>query len=46
MTFVIVSHELASIFDVADDAIFLDAKTKTFWIKGIQTFSLSELKTP
>ena len=37
MTFVVVSHELASIFQVADDAI-LDAKLKPFWIKGIQTF--------
>ena len=34
MTFVIVSHELASIFDVADDAIFLDAKTRTLLDQG------------
>jgi len=29
MTFVVVSHELASIFEIADDSIFLDAKSKT-----------------
>jgi phospholipid/cholesterol/gamma-HCH transport system ATP-binding protein len=27
-TIIVVSHELASIFDIADRAIFLDAKTK------------------
>ncbi len=28
-TVIVVSHELASIFDIADRAVFLDAKTKT-----------------
>ena len=28
-TIVIVSHELASIFDIADRAVFLDANSKT-----------------
>ncbi|MAH26548.1 MAG: polyamine ABC transporter ATP-binding protein [Opitutae bacterium] len=34
MTFVVISHELASIFDIADDAIFLDAKSKTLLDRG------------
>jgi phospholipid/cholesterol/gamma-HCH transport system ATP-binding protein len=29
ITFVVVTHELASIFDIADDSIFLDGKSKT-----------------
>ena len=40
MTFIVVSHELASIFDVADDAIFLDAKTKTLLDQGHPDFLL------
>lgn len=34
MTFVVVSHELASIFEIADDSVFLDAKTKTLLDQG------------
>lgn len=34
MTIIIVTHELASIFAVADNAIWLDAKTKTMLAKG------------
>ena len=34
MTFVVISHELASIFNIADDAIFLDAKLKTLLDRG------------
>ena len=29
MTFVVVTHELSSIFDIADNSIFLDGQTKT-----------------
>ena len=46
MTFVIVSHELASIFDVADDAIFLDAKTRTLLDQGDPTSLLANSKHP
>ncbi len=34
MTMLIVSHELASIFSIANNSILLDAKTKTFIAKG------------
>ena len=34
MTFVVVSHELASIFEIADDTVFLDAKSKTLLDRG------------
>jgi len=34
ITFVVVTHELASIFDIADDSIFLDGKTKTIVARG------------
>jgi phospholipid/cholesterol/gamma-HCH transport system ATP-binding protein len=33
-TIVVVSHELASIFMIADDSIFLDAETKTMLVQG------------
>jgi phospholipid/cholesterol/gamma-HCH transport system ATP-binding protein len=33
-TIVVVTHELASIFAIADDAIFLDAETKTMRARG------------
>ena len=33
-TVVVVTHELASIFGIADDAIFLDAETKTLLARG------------
>ena len=41
MTFVIVTHELSSIFDIADNSIFLDGETKTLIDHG----SPSHLKT-
>jgi phospholipid/cholesterol/gamma-HCH transport system ATP-binding protein len=33
-TIVVVTHELASIFTIADDSIFLDADTKTMRVQG------------
>jgi phospholipid/cholesterol/gamma-HCH transport system ATP-binding protein len=38
MTFVVVSHELASIFEIADDSVFLDATTKTLLDQGNPTW--------
>ncbi len=35
MTFVVVTHELPSIFDIADDSIFLDGQTKTLLEQGL-----------
>lgn len=34
ITFVVVSHELASIFEIADDSIFLDSKSQTLLQQG------------
>ena len=34
VTFVVVTHELASIFEIADDSIFLDSRTKTLVEQG------------
>jgi len=33
-TFVVVSHELASIFTIADNSVFLDAATRTMRARG------------
>ena len=33
-TMVVVTHELASIFAIADDCVFLDAETKTMLTTG------------
>src|SRR4029434_4256061 len=33
-TFVVVSHELSSIFTIADNSVFLDADTKTMRVQG------------
>ena len=33
-TIVVVTHELASIFMIADDSIFLDSETKTMRVQG------------
>ena len=33
-TFVIVTHELASIFTIADDSVFLDAEARTMTASG------------
>jgi phospholipid/cholesterol/gamma-HCH transport system ATP-binding protein len=46
MTFVVISHELASIFDIADDAIFLDAKSKTLLDCGSPSTLLDESAHP
>lgn len=35
MTFIVVTHELPSIFDIADDSIFLDGQTKTLLDQGL-----------
>lgn len=40
ITFVVVSHELASIFEIADDSIFLDAKSKTLLQQGSPSWLL------
>jgi len=40
ITFVVVSHELASIFEIADDSIFLDSKTKTLLEQASPTWLL------
>jgi phospholipid/cholesterol/gamma-HCH transport system ATP-binding protein len=35
-TIVVVTHELASIFDIADNSVFLDPETKTMlWLRAI-----------
>lgn len=34
VTFVVVTHELASIFEIADDSIFLDPRQKTITARG------------
>jgi phospholipid/cholesterol/gamma-HCH transport system ATP-binding protein len=34
ITFIVVTHELPSIFDIADDSIFLDGQTKTLLDQG------------
>ena len=35
ITFIVVTHELPSIFDIADDSIFLDGQTKTLFDQGL-----------
>jgi len=35
ITFIVVTHELPSIFDIADDSIFLDGQTKTLLAQGL-----------
>jgi phospholipid/cholesterol/gamma-HCH transport system ATP-binding protein len=35
ITFIVVTHELPSIFDIADDSIFLDGQTKTLLDHGL-----------
>jgi phospholipid/cholesterol/gamma-HCH transport system ATP-binding protein len=34
ISFVVVTHELASIFDIADDSIFLDSDSKEILARG------------
>jgi len=45
-TIVIVSHELASIFDIGDNSILLDADKKTIIAKGNPSKLLAETKDP
>jgi len=46
ITFVIVSHELASIFAVGNNSIFLDAETKTMIASGDPHKLLAESRDP
>jgi phospholipid/cholesterol/gamma-HCH transport system ATP-binding protein len=45
-TVVVVTHELASIFDIGDDSIFLDAETRTPIARGNPRQLLKESKDP
>jgi len=46
MTMVLVTHELPSIFDIADNAIYLDAETKTMIAWGSPKHLLSDSSDP
>lgn len=46
MTVVLVTHELPSIFDIADNAVYLDADTKTMIAGGSPKQLLSESSDP
>ena len=43
ISFVVVTHELTSIFDIADDSIYLDGGTKTMIDRGKSEFLRSSL---
>ena len=45
-TLVVVTHELASIFAIADDSVFLDAETKTLLARGSPRQLLDECEEP
>jgi len=45
-TFVVVTHELASIFTIADDSLFLDAETNTGIARGHPKELLEKCKDP
>ena len=45
-TFVVVTHELASIFTIADDSLFLDAETRTGIARGHPKELLEKSKDP
>jgi phospholipid/cholesterol/gamma-HCH transport system ATP-binding protein len=45
-TFVVVTHELASIFTIADDSLFLDAETRTAIARGHPKELLEKCKDP
>jgi len=45
-TFVVVTHELASIFTIADDSLFLDAETRTGIARGHPKELLEKTKDP
>ena len=46
ITFIVVTHELASIFEIADDAIFLDAQSKSLLEQGKPKGLLNGSKFP
>ena len=46
ITFVVVSHELASIFEIADDSIFLEADSKELIAQGIPQDLLNDDTQP
>lgn len=45
-TIVVVTHELASIFAIADDAVFLDAETRTMLVQGAPRRLLEDCDHP
>jgi phospholipid/cholesterol/gamma-HCH transport system ATP-binding protein len=45
-TVVVVTHELASIFAIADDSVFLDAETRTAIARGNPKTLLQESQDP
>jgi phospholipid/cholesterol/gamma-HCH transport system ATP-binding protein len=45
-TLVVVTHELASIFAIADDSVFLDAQTRTMLVQGAPRRLLKECDHP
>ena len=45
-TLVVVTHELASIFAIADDSVFLDAQTRTMLVQGAPRRLLEECDHP
>src|SRR5215467_8824742 len=45
-TVVVVTHELASIFTIADDSVYLDAETRTMLAQGNPRTLLAESKNP
>jgi phospholipid/cholesterol/gamma-HCH transport system ATP-binding protein len=45
-TIIVVTHELASIFDIGDDSIFLDAETRTPIARGNPRQLLKDTKDP
>jgi len=46
VTLVVVTHELASIFAIADDSVFLDTVTKTMLARGAPRRLLEECREP
>jgi phospholipid/cholesterol/gamma-HCH transport system ATP-binding protein len=46
VTFVVVTHELASIFEIGDHSVFLDAKSKSVIAQGSPKFLLQNCENP
>ena len=46
VTFVVVTHELSSIYEIADDSVFLDPKSKTVLARGHPNMLLRESDNP